>query len=154
MQVNTNTNQYQLLQTQQQPVTLPVEPKDPIYSNREIYDASQGNIIRDDEGNLTLTPQGQVNYNNEKEALAAQTAATIQAEKDALRATATDFIEQSSKKSQLEIYFAVATDGESAEDDTTIEVLSNLRDVQKQNNTIEAYAKYQEAQNSTNPSFY
>jgi len=154
MQVSSTTNQYQTLQTQQQPVTLPVEnpitlpgkPSEPQYSNKEIYEASDGNLIRGDDGELTLTPQGETNINNAKEDQAAQAAAESQAEKDAARATATDFLAASSKKSQVEIYLAVATEGKADSDNATLDVISNLRDVQKQNNAVQAYATYQEAQ--------
>ena len=154
MQVSSNTNNYQALQTQQKPVTLPVEPKEHKYSNEEIYKASQGNIIRGDDDKLALTPQGETNVNNAKEEQATVVAAEAQAQKDATRATATDFLAASSKKSQVEIYLAVASEGKVSQDNTTADVISNLRDVQKQNNAVQAYASYQEAQKNGAPALY
>ena len=154
MQVSSNTHQYQALQAQQQPVTLPVQPSEPKYSNKEIYEASKGNLIRGDKGALELTPQGQTNVNNAKEDAATQVAADSQAQKDATRATATDFLAASSKKSQVEIYLAVATEGKADSNNATADVISNLRDVQKQNNAVQAYATYQEAQKNGSPALY
>jgi len=154
MQVSSNTNNYQALQAQQQPVTLPVQPQDPKYSNKEIYEASQGNVIRGDEGKLALTPQGETNVNNAKEDQAATAAAEVQAQKDSARETATGFLAASSKKSQVEIYLSVATDGKVSQDNATADVISELRDVQKQNNAVQAYATYQEAQKQGAPALY
>jgi len=154
MQVANTTNQYQALQTAQQPVTLPVEPKDPAYSNKEIYEASQGNLIRGEEG-LELTPQGELNVNNAKDAKASETEQAAQAQKDAQRSTAVDYLALSSKKSQAEIYLAVATDGNSdSNSNATADVISELRDVQKQNNAVQAYATYQMNQAEGKPALY
>jgi hypothetical protein len=146
MQVTNTTNQYQALQTQQQPITTPVEPKDPTYSNKDIYEASQGNLIRGEEG-LELTTQGELNVNNTKDAKATETEQAAQAQKDAQRGTAVDYLAVSSKKSQAEIYLAVATDGNSdSSSNATADIISELRDVQKQNNAVQAYATYQDNQ--------
>ena len=152
MQVSSNTHQYQALQSQQHPVTLPAPEHK--YSNKEIYEASDGNIIRGKDGELQLTPQGETNLNNAKEAAAAKTEAETQAKKDAVRSSATDFLAASSKKSQVEIYLAVATDGKVSQDNQTADVIKSLRDVQKQNNLVQAYATYQEAQKNGIPSLY
>ena len=146
MQVSSNTNNYQALQAHQRPVTLPAEKQDPTYSNKEIYEASQGNIIRNDSEKLALTPQGETNVNNAKSEKAETTAAEVQAQKDSTRETATNFLAASSKKSQVEIYLAVATDGKTSQDNATADVISDLRDVQKQNNRVQAYATYQDNQ--------
>ena len=154
MQLSSNTNQYQALQVQQKPVTLPVETTDPKYSNKEIYSASQGNVIRNEENKLSLTPQGHTNLNTAKDTATAQTASAEQAQKDAARSTATDYLAVSSKKSQAEIYLATATDDKSGTSNQTVDVINALRDVQKQNNAVAAYATYKEAQNSEFPSLY
>lgn len=154
MQVSSNTNQYQSLQAQQQPVTLPVQPTEPKYSNKEIYEASQGNVIRNDKDELALTPQGETNLNNTKDAKAEETAAQAQAQKDETRAAATSLLSASSKKSQVEIYLAVATDGKSSSGNQTADIISSLRDVQKQNNAVQAYATYQEEQKNGAPALY
>jgi len=146
MQVSSNTNQYQSLQAQQ-----PTEPK---YTDKEIYEASQGNISRAKDGSLGLTPQGETNINNAKNAKSEEVAEQVQTQKDETRASATNLLAASSKKSQVEIYLAVATDGKSSSDNTTADVISNLRDVQKQNNAVQAYAAYQEAQKNGTPALY
>lgn len=154
MQVSSNTNQYQSLQTQQPPVTLPVAPQDSKYSNKEIYEASQGNIIRGKDGELALTPQGETNVNNAKDEAATAVATEVQDKKDATRGIAVDYLAASSKKSQVEIYLAVATEGKSSSDNQTADVIRELRDVQKQNNAVQAYATYKEAQNAGLPALF
>ena len=58
-------------------------------------------------------------------------------------------------QSQVEIYLAVATDGKvDIGDDQTPSIIESLRDVQKQNNAVEAYATYEENQKNTNSSIY
>jgi len=155
MQVSSTTNQYQALQTAQKPVTLPVEPKEPTYSNKEIYEASQGNLIRNKDGQIGLTPQGQTNINNIEDAKAAQASQAEQAQTNAERAVVVDYLGESSKQSQVEIYLAVATDGKyESNKNATADVISELRDVQKQNDAVQAYATYQENQAQGKPDLY
>ena len=155
MQISSTTNNYQTLQAQQKPVTLPVEPKNPTYTNKEIYEASQGNLIRDNDGKIALTPQGETNINNAKEDKAQEAAQTDQAQKDAQRGVAVDYLAASSKQSQVEIYLAVATDGKhESNSNSTADVIETLRDVQKQNNAVQAYATYQENQVQGKPALY
>jgi hypothetical protein len=150
MEISNNTNSYQALSTQQKPITLPVEPQEPKYTNGEIYEASQGNAIRNDEGKVVLTPQGQNNVDNVKADNAAEEATASQEQKDAQRSTATDYLAHQSKKSQVEIYLAVASESKvELENDSTASIIESLRDVQKQNNAVEAYATYKENQNPT-----
>jgi len=148
MQVTSNTSQYQALQAQQNPITLPVEPTEPKYSNKDIYEASNGNIVRGEDGGLVATPQGELNHSNAKTANEEQKTAEVQERKDSARSTATDFLAASSKKSQVEIYLAVATEGEIDSGNQTADIINSLRDVQKQNNAVQAYATYKEAQDS------
>jgi len=149
MEVST-TNNYQMLSTQQRPGIQPV-PQEPTYSNKEVYEASQGNAIRNDEGEITLTPQGQTNLQSAKAENTAEAEAASQAQKDAQRATATDYLAHQSKKSQVEIYLSVATDSkvDLGSDGDTASIIESLRDVQKQNNAVEAYATYKENQDPT-----
>jgi hypothetical protein len=149
MEVST-TNNYQVLSAQQRPSIQPV-PQEPTYSNKEIYEASQGNAIRNDSGEITLTPQGQTNLQSAKAENTAEKEAASQAQKDAQRDTATDYLAHQSKKSQVEIYLSVATDNrvEIGSDGDIVSVIESLRDVQKQNNIVAAYATYQENQNPT-----
>jgi len=155
MQVAHTTNQYQALQTEQKSVTLPVEPKEPIYSNKEIYEASQGNLIRNKDGEIGLTPQGETNINNAKDVKASETEQAEQAQKDEQRGVAVDYLAASSKQSQVEIYLAVATDGKyESNTKATADVIETLRDVQKQNDAVQAYATYQKNQAQGKPALY
>ena len=149
MQITSNTNNYQMLNAQQKHVTNPVEPpKEPTFNNAEIYEASNGNLIRN-EGGVVLTPQGQNNVANTQADNAAEKEEIAQDEKNAMRATATDYLAHKSKQSQVEIYLAVATDSKvELGNDSTASIIESLRDVQKQNNAVEAYATYQENQNN------
>jgi len=155
MQVSNNTNNYQDLNAQQKYVTTPVMPKeDPTYNNKEIYEASQGNLIRSDE-DVVLTPQGQNNIDNKKAENASETAAAEQAQKDQQRENGADYLAHKSMQSQVEIYLAVATDGNvDMGDDKTPSIIESLRDVQKQNNAVEAYATYEENQKGGRSALY
>ena len=146
------TNTFQNLNTYQQPVIQPIELPD--YTNKEIYDASQENIIRGDDGKLTLTPQGELNLANKEQEKIDEAATKTQEQKDELRGLAVDYLEVNSKKSQVEIYLAVATDGAYSSNDQTATIISELRDVQKQNNAVQAYATYKEAQDGVAPKLY
>ncbi len=151
MEVSNNTNNYQMLSAQQRHVIQPVPQEDPKYTNGEVYEASQGNAIRNNDGELTLTPQGQNNVDNKKAENTAEAQAASEAQKDAQRSTATDYLAHKSKQSQVEIYLAVATDNKvELGNDSTASVIESLRDVQKQNNAVEAYATYKENQNPAN----
>jgi len=154
---NMNTmNNYQMLGTQQKPgiQPVPVEPKEPTLSNADIYEASEGNAIRKD-GEITLTPQGQNNVENKQAENTAEAEAISQDKKDSQRATATDYLAHKSKQSQVEIYLSVATDSkvELGTNGDTASIIESLRDVQKQNNAVAAYATYQENQNPANAVF-
>ena len=147
MNITSNMNTYQNLNIYQREqtdfVTTPVEPKEPTYTNKEIYEASDGNLIRNKEDELVLTPQGKINLDNTLDAKQQEQIQKEQDQKDVLRAAGTDYLAMQSKKSQVEIYLAVATDGEvSLDDDKTPSIIESLRDVQKQNNAVEAYATY------------
>ena len=154
MQVSSNTNnlqslnQHQIQNKSNTPPSIQPVPNDPKYTNGEVYEASQGNAIRQD-GELALTPQGETKVNNAQEDQAAQSAAEVQANKDSQRENATNVLAHQSKKSQVEIYLAVATEGnDSPVEQNTAQILESLRDVQKQNNAVEAYATYQTNQNA------
>ena len=151
MEISSNLNNYQSLQQSQVKSTPSTQtPRtEPTYSDKEVYEASQGNINRNSEGKLAITPQGETNINNSQEDKATATTAEVQANKDAQRDNATDVLAHQSKKSQVEIYLAVATEGnDSPIENNTAQVIESLRDVQKQNNAVEAYATYQTNQNT------
>ena len=161
MQVSSQTNNYQALNSyqnrQETVVTTPVEPQ-PTESTKpttsespgDVYQASDGNVIADREGNLSVTPQGQNNINNAVDNQQAQTATAEQDKKDAQRGVAVDYTASQSKKSQMEIAMAVASDNQSSvANNETAAVVETLRDVQQQNNNVQAYATYKENQNSS-----
>ncbi|MEA2073959.1 MAG: hypothetical protein U9O86_10270, partial [Campylobacterota bacterium] len=123
--------------------------------NKEIYEASQGNAIRGNDGKVGLTPQGETNLNAKQDVQAEVVAQEEQAQKDAQRGVAVDYLAASSKQSQVEIYLAVATDGNyESNSNATADVISTLRDVQKQNDAVAAYATYQENQAQGKPALY
>ena len=154
------TNNYQAMNIYQRPLSqggsvtsdgpsiLPIDPKPPKiqYTPENIYKASNGNLIADREGNLAITPQGELNLENTKQATKDEKTAEIQAKKDELRDTAVDYVGYQSKKSQVEIYLSVATDNNIDLGNDLADTIENLREVQKQNNAVEAYAQYQENQ--------
>ena len=149
MEVSAQKNSLQTMNIHQKPITNPVEPKEPVYGNKEIYEASQGNLIRND-AELVLTPQGQNNISNVKADNAAEAEVQTQAKQDQMRETGVDYVAQQSKQSQIEIYLSVATDSDVSVGNDTSSVIESLRDVQKQNQAVEAYATYQENQNGSN----
>jgi len=149
MEVSSQTNSFQTMNMHQKPITTPVEPKEPTYGNKEIYEASQGNLIRNDD-EIVLTPQGQNNISNAQEDKAIEAEEQTQAKQDQMRETGVDYIAHQSKQSQIEIYLSVATDSDVSVGNDTPSVIESLRDVQKQNQAVEAYATYQENQNGTN----
>ena len=141
MTVSSSTNHYI------QPVK-PEQPNSPQtqHAPEDVYKASNGNAISDKDGNLSLTPEGQLNVANKEQASADAQAADDQASKDATRENAVDYVAYQSKKSQVEIYLSVATDSKVDLDDGTATLIESLRETQKQNNTVQAYAQYQESQ--------
>ncbi|MEA1982323.1 MAG: hypothetical protein U9N39_02165, partial [Campylobacterota bacterium] len=123
--------------------------------NKEIYEASQGNAIRGNDGKVGLTPQGETNLNAKQDVQAEVVAQEEQAQKDAQRGVAVDYLAASSKQSQVEIYLAVATDGKyESNSNATADIISTLRDVQKQNDAVAAYATYQDNQAEGRPALY
>ena len=163
MQVSANTNNYQQLNTFQQVNKIqpeqPVAPEKPTteYSANDVYKASNGNAIADKEGNLSLTPQGELNVANAQQAKADAAATETQAKKDDVRGNVVDYAAYQSKKSQVEIYLSVATDSKveiGGSDAATVSVLESLRQTQKENNIVQAYAQYQENQKNANPVLY
>ena len=152
MEISGQTNSFEAINSHKNPVTTPVEPQKPTYSNEEIYEASQGNLIRN-EGEVVLTPQGQNNVSNTQEANAVEEQAQTQERQDTQRGEAVDYLGAQSKQSQVEIYLAVATDGENSSDSSTASVIESLRDVQKQNDAVQAYATYKENQGNPVESF-
>ena len=132
--------------TQIQPTPMPivVSPREERF-NENIYEVSNGNIINTEDGELALTPQGKTNLDNKKEDNELEAQTQSQEHKDQQRANSAEYLAHKSMQSQVEIYLAVATDSNI---DKTPSIIESLRDVQKQNSAVEAYATYEENQNS------
>lgn len=117
MQVSNQTNNYQDLSVHQKPVTLPVEEQKP--------------------SDVKPSPETKP-----------EIAEKSQEEKDQIRGAMVNQLEHQSKKTQVEIYLSVAAESKvEVGGNETIDSLNTLRDVQKQNNAVAAYASYQENQN-------
>ena len=156
MEVSNQSNNYQMQSATKpensiQPIKTPTEPT---VKNGPLYEASNGNLINSDEG-ITLTPQGELNVENKQAQTAAQTQAQTQATRDSQREYAADSMSKQSKQSQVEIYLAVAKEsGGESEGSATASILESLRDVQKQNNQVDAYATYAQNQQGGTPALY
>lgn len=129
MQVSSNSNNYQTLSTQNKQVTAPVQAEE-------------------------LKPQEQLKPGDAQEDQATQASQPTQTQQDAKPGVAVDYLAASSKKSQVEIYLAAATEGTSGSNDKTPSVIESLRDVQKQNKAVEAYAAYKTNQDNSTPTPY
>jgi len=134
MQISSQTNDYQAMNIYQkpdhsiQPVPNP-EPTEPIEE---------------------LTPEEEMNARYEDQATQAQKDADAQAKQDAQREYAAGYVSHQSKQTQVEIYLSVATGSDAPIGNDTISTLETLRDIQKQNNQVQAYASYQENQTNIN----
>ena len=158
MEISNQSNNYQMLnsyQKQVEPTPLPVVLPEPENSNNSnIYEASKGNAIGAKDGGVELTPQGELNLSNAQASKESEAQANTQAQNDAKREMGASYLAKQSKQSQAEIYIAVASEGSDSDASNTASVIESLRDVQKQNNAVAAYATYQENQNSSNISFF
>ena len=68
-----------------------------------------------------------------------------QAQKDQARAFLAGYAGVQSKKDQWDIYMSVMTDSEvDTSNEGTVTLLKELRDIQEQNNRVQAYSLYQE----------
>jgi biotin synthase-related radical SAM superfamily protein len=131
MEVNALGSQYNsLLQYQRDFVTIPE------FDEQEIVGDIK-DILED------VTQKAQEQYQEKL----TQAKESLDEKKDDTRAFLADYAGVQSKKSQWDIYMSVMTQSDvDTSDDGTINFLEELRDVQKQNNTVEAYALY--AQNA------
>ena len=160
MQISNNTNNFQNMNMYQQPATPPSiqpvpNPAEPKVANADLYEASHGNLINNKDGEVVLTPQGENNVAGANAEKSAQSDAEAQATKDAQREYAAGYVAHKSMQSQVEIYLAVATDNKvELGNDSTATIIESLRDVQKQNNAVQAYATYQENQKGGEAALY
>ena len=128
------TNNYQDLSTYQKPVTIqPVPQKDKLPSD------------------LELSPEKKLEIGNAIDEKKSTIVEMNQEQKDKARNSMVNIIDHQSKKSQVEIYLSVAQDNK-VESNDTLDAINTLRDVQKQNNTVAAYATYKENQGNVTPS--
>ena len=148
-------NDYQAMNIYQKPVfpEQPIMPK-PQYSAEDVYNASNGNLITTKDGEIQLTPQGELNLLNAQNAKTEKEDAQVKAQKDAQREYAAGYINYKSKQTQAEIYLSVAIDDKVELSSGTSDIIKSLRDVQKQNNIVEAYATYKENQIDIKPTPY
>ena len=138
MQVDNSLSNYTTLMQYQRP-SIPEKPQEspvtiPEFGDQEIIDT-----IKDVVGDITTDIKENLQENvleNEEE---------TQAKKDEARVFLADYAGVNSKKNQWDIYMSVMTESDvDTSNDNTISFLNNLRDVQEQNNRVEAYAQYQE----------
>jgi len=134
MEISNQTNNYQTLNMQQKPISIQPVPNE-------------------DKPSLEVSPEKRLDIENTINDKQTEATDKTQAEKDQLRMAMVNDLEKQSKKTQVEIYLSVATDSKvELGGNSTIDSLNILRDVQKQNNSVAAYATYQENQNGDMPS--
>ena len=138
MQVDSSMNNYATLMQYQRP-SIPEKPEEspvtiPEFGDQEIID-----VIKDISQEIKTGLQENL---KEKVDEAKQ---EDQEQKDNTREFLADYAGVQSKKNQWDIYMSVMTESDvDTSNDGSIEFLQNLRDVQEQNNRVEAYALYQE----------
>ena len=142
MQVSNQMNPYASMNMYQQPVEqrggVVIQP-----------------IIPEVDPTPELSPEDQLKQDREKQAQLDAHAAERQAKKDAQRESAVSFIAHESKQTQAEIYLSVMADSKvNLGNDDLVGTIEVLRDVQKQNNTVAAYATYAENQTGGKSIFY
>jgi len=101
-----------------------------------------------------LSPEEQLNQDREAQATQDAKDAEAQAKKDAQKDYAAGYLSHHSKQTQVEIYLSVATDSNVSLGSNTASIIESLRDVQQQNNRVEAYATYKENQENEKPALY
>ena len=138
MQVDSSMNNYATLMQYQRP-SIPEQPQEspitiPEFDDQEIIETIK-DVTQEIKNNLQDNLEEKVtDYEDEN-----------QAKKDNTRAFLADYAGVQSKKNQWDIYMSVMTDSEvDTSNDNSINFLKNLRDVQEQNNRVEAYALYQD----------
>ncbi len=144
MDISTQNN-YQTMNAYQQPPvsTLPVEP--PVTTQP----------VKPTEPPVEeLSPEEQLNLDRENQATQDAADAETQAKQDAQREYAAGYVGHKSMQTQVEIYLSVATDSDvDLGNDSMPSILESLRDVQKQNNAVQAYADNQTNQNTATAVF-
>lgn len=135
MQVSSQINSYQDLSVKTTPVTIQPVPQE----EKKL-------------SNLEVSPEKRLEVENSIDNKQTADAEKSQEQRDQQRGLLVDQLERQSKKTQVEIYLSVATDSKvEIGGNSTIDSINILKDVQKQNNSVAAYATYQENQNGVNP---
>ena len=138
MQVDSSMNSYANLM-QYQRLSIPEKPQEnpvtiPEFDDQEIVESIK-EITQEIKTDLQENLQEKVDVAKQED----------QEKKDNTREFLADYAGVQSKKNQWDIYMSVMTESEvDTSNDDTINFLNNLRDIQEQNNRVEAYAHYQE----------
>jgi len=138
MQVDSSMNSYANLMQYQRP-SIPEKPQEnpvtiPEFDDQEIVESIK-EITQEIKTDLQENLQEKVDVAKQED----------QEKKDNTREFLADYAGVQSKKNQWDIYMSVMTESEvDTSNDDTINFLNNLRDIQEQNNRVEAYAHYQE----------
>jgi len=138
MQVDGSLNNYSNLLQYQRP-SIPEKPQEspitiPEFGDQEIIDTIK-DVVDGIKTDIKENIQDKVAKYQED----------TQSQKDDTRAFLAGYAGVQSKKNQWDIYMSVMTQSDvDTSNDHSIDFLKNLRDVQEQNNRVEAYALYQE----------
>jgi len=138
MEISSQINDFQAMTVHQKPITAPVEVQENLIS--------QG-------GEVALSSEKQNTISNAKDEKSAQDAVQTQEQNNTQASVAVDYLGAKAEQSQTEIYLAVATQSEESSKSSTASAVESLRNVQKQNNELEAYVAYKENQNNPVESF-
>ena len=151
MQVSNNQTNYQNMNIYQQATPIDISKNALEKPNSSQY-ASIEPVPSTPVEEVKLTPEEQLNQEREVQSAKDIQEAEQQAKQDSQRDYAAGYMNKKSTQSQVEIYLAVATDSKTEIDnkDSTTSIIQTLREVQKQNNTVEAYATYAQNQKSGN----
>jgi len=92
-----------------------------------------------------LSPEQQLNLQDKVAEKTGEIRDNVEDQRDRLRQVTVGYAAIDSKKSQFEIYMNGMTGGDlESDNDNAFQFYDRLREIQKQNNTIRAYAAYQE----------
>ncbi|RLA72806.1 MAG: hypothetical protein DRG78_23370 [Epsilonproteobacteria bacterium] len=131
MQVSSQMNNYQDLNTNNKLVTIQPVPE-------------EGKKNPD----IEVSPEKRLDVENSIDDKQTQAAVESQEKRDQQRGVLVDHVERQSKKTQVEIYLAVATDSKvEIGGNDTIDSINTLRDIQKQNNAVAGHETYKANQN-------
>jgi hypothetical protein len=138
MQVNNSANSYASLMQYQRP-SIPEQPQESPITIPEFGDQEIIGKIKE------LTSAIKSNLKESIEEKVDDYQADQAEQNDKTRAFLADYAGVQSKKNQWDIYMSVMTESDvDTSNEGTVTILKELRDVQEQNNRVQAYALYQE----------